>query len=124
MRAPFAFQYSTDGPRCLGTIIPMNVIDGEKLTKEVVDPALNRLEGEIIPALDEVLQRNIATLTGSVHGAIDSALAGLGTLLFQADGDVAKLLAGLDGWTLEVEVPKIKITLTGPGQLTPPKAIG
>lgn len=101
--------------RTLGMVVDeMNVIDEKRLTEEVVNPALDRLKAEIIPALDAALARNVGALTGSVRSAIDSGLAGLGTLLFQADGDVAKLLAGLDGWTLEVEVPKITIRLTGP----------
>lgn len=101
----------------------MNVVDGEKLTAQVVNPALDRLKGELLPELDAILQRNIGTLTGAVHGAIDSAIAGLGGLLYKVDGDAAKLLAGLDGWTLEIEVPKISIRLSGPGAKALPPGV-
>ncbi len=66
----------------------MNLLDEKKLAAEVVNPALDRIQQQIIPALEAALLR-----------VVSSAVNGFGA-------------AGLDGFVLEIEIPKITIRLT------------
>ncbi len=106
----------------------MNVIDEKALRTEVTDPLVNRINSEVIPNLEAAVGRVVPMLEAAISRQVAGLIGGIVTagarLLEQADTDVAGILSGLDGWTHQIEIPKITIRLTGPGQgLTPPKGI-
>jgi hypothetical protein len=74
-------------------------------------------------ALDEVVDRAVRSLTVILDGEVTKLgnlsggmLQGLQAVEDKAASDLAKLLASLDGWTVEVTIPPIRVRLTAPGK--------
>ncbi len=94
----------------------MNVLDEKKITDEVINPALDRLHGEIIPALRTALDASVSTALENAAATGKLLITELANeadkLLQMSKGDIADVLNSLDGWTLEISVrltkPKVK----------------
>lgn len=83
----------------------MDVIDEKKLTELVVNPMLDRIEKEVIPQVKAQADAILASASNVINGT----LVGLQAITDKAGADLAGIIAGLDGWTLTVEMPPIAI---------------
>jgi hypothetical protein len=83
----------------------MDVIDERKLSDVVVNPALDRIEKEVIPQMKQQADAILAEVSNIINGT----LAGLQSMTDAIWVNLAKSIAGLDGWTLTVEMPPIAI---------------
>ena len=82
----------------------MNVVDGKALTTDLVNPALERLKGEVIPELDATLQKAIASAELAIGRQVAGILTGAAGLLMQAASLVPEVADSLDGRTLDASV--------------------
>jgi hypothetical protein len=82
----------------------MDLIDEQKITALVVNPALDRIKTEIIPAFEAIAQKTVADVATALQASIGGALIGISRLIEEVDGDASKLLDGLDGWSLQIQV--------------------
>ncbi len=94
----------------------MNLVDEKKLEAAVI---------RVVPVLEAAVSRQIADASNRMALQLGGFLTGASEILQDADGKVSNLLAGLDGWTLQIEIPPITLRLTAPPQqgLTPVKKI-
>jgi hypothetical protein len=83
----------------------MDILNEQKLKDSLVDPALDRIEKEVIPELKAQADAILAEASNVLHGT----LVGLQAMADAIWVNLAKSIAGLDGWTLTVEMPPIVI---------------
>lgn len=92
----------------------MNAIDNEKLSSVNINPALDRLKNEIIPTLQAAMRSELNNGILQLSNVVQGALLAVQATEDKAAADVRGLLAGLDGWTLDITIPPITIRLTTP----------
>lgn len=95
----------------------MDVLNEAQLRKEVVDPAISRLNGETIPAVQAALHAELQFATSQLDSLGQSMLQGLRSSVTAALAEVSSVVAQQDGWTLEIgpiTIPAISIRLTKP----------
>lgn len=96
----------------------MSLIDGKEigagLDATLADPLVNRVRDELIPALQTAVAVSVDRAAAQLSNIVAAALQGIQATEDKAATDVRGLLAGLDGWTLEITVPPITIRLTAP----------
>ncbi len=83
----------------------MDVIDEGKLRDVLVNPMLDRIEKEVIPSL----KAQADAIVAEASTIINATLGVLQAIADKAGADLAGIIAGLDGWTLTVEMPPIEI---------------
>lgn len=106
----------------------LDVLDTKAITENVVNPALDRLKGEIIPELEAVIQRRldsaITELSNTIHGTL-VGVQGIADSTTAKLEPVLKLATDLQG--LVNELQQLVAKLNGGGEITlrlaaPPKA--
>jgi hypothetical protein len=88
----------------------MDLIDEQKVANVIINPALDRLEKEVIPQLRDVLTEVVAKMST----VADTLVADVSVVELSAAADLRRLVAGFDGWTLTIQVPPITIRLNAP----------
>lgn len=92
----------------------MDILNTQAIDSNVIDPLLNRLKAEIIPALEGVIQRQANSGALQLSNIVQGTLLGIQATEDKAAADVRGLLAGLDGWTLDITIPPITLRLSAP----------
>ncbi len=92
----------------------MDVINEQQFKQVIIDPMLDRLKNEIIPALEAAVQTQLDSALAKIDHigltAGDSVVTAASTLT-EAVADLRKLVESLDGTTVTVSVPDIVVTL-------------
>lgn len=81
-------------------------VESQQTLNEAVDRAHQ--------AGDEVVDRADSEISAAIASALKTLLDGVQSALSAATADVAKTIASLDGWTLQITVPPVTIRLTKP----------
>jgi hypothetical protein len=92
----------------------MDVLNEQQLASVVVNPALDRLKTEIIPAIQAAARAELDHAMLQASNIISAALQGAQATEDKAAHDVVAILAGFDGWTATITIPPITIRLGAP----------
>lgn len=95
-------------------------LDEQKVHSVIVDPALNRIQNDVVPAIGAMISKalgdGISQAGAIVHGAMGDVATDIGTIATAIAG-VEATVKGLDGWTLTVDpilIPAITLRLSKP----------
>jgi len=95
----------------------LDVINEEKLASVVINPALDRVQHDVIPELFKGVGAAIDGLRDNIANTIKNALSGAEFLLKTANNDLNAAIDRLDGAEIEIgpiEVPAFTVKLVLP----------
>ena len=98
----------------------MSILTGDVESKATLLAVVGELKTQADALLNSALTGENAAVAAAAqqfHGLITDGEAKLAALLSQANEDVRKDIADLDGWTLDITIPQTAISI----RLTKPK---
>lgn len=92
-----------------------NIVDEKALREQLVVPVLQQIAEQTIPALRNALDESVDRAIGQISNVLRGETIGLQAVTDKIVHDLDALLARQDGWTVEIEVPRVVIRLRKPG---------
>ena len=92
----------------------MDVLNEAEIARLIVAPALDKIRTETIPALQAAVREELNNAVVQLSNVLNGALLAVQGTEDKAAHDVAALVAGLAGWTLDISIPPIMIRLSAP----------
>jgi hypothetical protein len=87
----------------------MDFLNEKQIHDEIITPTLDRLQREILPALETMLADRVKAATDQLSNIVSGAVLGAQGVEDKTASDLRAIMASLDGWTLTVSMPPISI---------------
>jgi hypothetical protein len=87
----------------------LDLLNTQAIDANVVDPMLDRLKAEIVPALEAVIQRRVDSAIEQASKTVHEALVGIQSIEDRAVSDAEGIIATLDGWTVDISLPPTQV---------------
>ena len=88
--------------------------DGKELSVDLINPALDKIRAETVPAIQAAVRAELNNAIGQVSNVLAGVILGIQGTEDKAAADVRTIITGLDGWKLQIDIPPITLRLSGP----------